>query len=359
MDHSPQAVWMSLALMLVLTTGEPPIAQAKSPSKVDEKTSRPTEAIKPVDEAKTYFFPIPTLGADPSWADVQVGLGAQEGYRIQYNVWFRGYRLIDGRQQCVAWGTLAQCQAFLEKLVPLPKDEAGKDKEDARPLVLILHGLGQTRHAMIPLALYLQSRGFDAKTINYPSTLEKIESHADRLAHLIDRFPKGTKVHLIGHSMGGLVIRSYMARHGAKRVKDVIFLGTPNRGSQRADVWMNNWLYRLIMGPAGQQLGQGPKGIAGQLPIKLEVPFGIVAGGNPRRNGFSKLIKGDNDGTVAVANTLLPGAQDYLLLRVSHAWLADHPAVCLHVSNFLIYQQFRPRIKARLAPAAVSSAKKQ
>ena len=65
--------------------------------------------------------------------------------------------------------------------------------------------------------------------------------------------PSGA-LHVVAHSMGGLLARAYLARHRPARLGRVVMLGTPNGGSEVADL-LRGWpLYRLVFGPAGQQL---------------------------------------------------------------------------------------------------------
>jgi pimeloyl-ACP methyl ester carboxylesterase len=67
-----------------------------------------------------------------------------------------------------------------------------------------------------------------------------IESNADLLHRCLERWADGDphrQFILVGHSMGGLVSRAYLARHtqaAAKRVERVIMLGTPHFGAATA-----------------------------------------------------------------------------------------------------------------------------
>src|SRR5207244_5815713 len=68
------------------------------------------------------------------------------------------------------------------------------------------------------------------------------------------RMPSHGSVHFVGHSMGGLLARVYIARYQPKRLGRVVMLGTPNGGSEIADRLKHIGAYRAWFGPAGQQL---------------------------------------------------------------------------------------------------------
>ncbi|MBN2566725.1 alpha/beta fold hydrolase [Candidatus Woesearchaeota archaeon] len=62
---------------------------------------------------------------------------------------------------------------------------------------------------------------------------ENIDTYAVRVAELLSKIERRTgrpKVHIIAHSMGGLVVRRYLQLFGTGRVADVILIGTPNTG---------------------------------------------------------------------------------------------------------------------------------
>ena len=60
-------------------------------------------------------------------------------------------------------------------------------------------------------------------------------------------------IHFVGHSMGGLLTRVYLARYRPARLGRVVMLGTPNGGSELADLLKGLAIYRAFYGPAGLQ----------------------------------------------------------------------------------------------------------
>ena len=117
-------------------------------------------------------------------------------------------------------------------------------------------------------------------------------------------------------------------------------LGVPNNGARMADLLKNNLLFKGVMGPAGQQLISEPAGFVKSLPVP-DFPFGVIAGGRGTERGFNPLIPGDDDMTVSVASTRLPGAADFLLINTLHSFMMNNKQVIDATARFLKYGRFR------------------
>jgi triacylglycerol esterase/lipase EstA (alpha/beta hydrolase family) len=118
----------------------------------------------------------------------------------------------------------------------------------ARAPVLLLHGVLCNAGAMQDLRSELVGRHVDpVYTMSYGPPLSSIERFVDQVASRIDAILAATgasRVALVGHSMGGLVARAYLRRHGGEKVSLLMTLGTPHHGSVHA------WLF------PGTSLGQ-------------------------------------------------------------------------------------------------------
>ena len=140
--------------------------------------------------------------------------------------------------------------------------------------------------------------------------------------------------------MGGLVIRHLLARDAAwqRRIKvhRVVMIAPPNQGSAIARLLEDVPAYRLVFGAAGQQLT--PEAVA-RIPM-LAHPFAIIAGGKSDDSGFNPLLPGDDDGTVALAETRLEGAMDFLVVPEIHAVISNHQDTIQATINFLKHGKF-------------------
>ena len=104
----------------------------------------------------------------------------------------------------------------------------------ARP-VLLVHGFGGTKSSWSYLARNLSARGLTFDAITYTPFGTSVEQLADRLEVEVDRLLAKTgadKVHLVGHSLGGVVIAQAIASGRLTGLVDtVVTLGAPFGGS--------------------------------------------------------------------------------------------------------------------------------
>ena len=314
---------MGLLLMVALLgVGPPTTAHA------DESSSEPAHADP---------IPMPTLGGKQFWADVLFF----HQWRIQRNVLTGHYRLLDQRNFRHASGTLESCREVLSEIrrwQQLPPMRGAA--------VLVLHGLFRSHSSMEPLCQYLaENGGYLVCNVEYPSTRAGIAEHAAGLANIVENLDGVEEIHFVGHSLGNMVIRCYLATAAAgtglpdPRIRRFVMLAPPNRGSEIAAALAENELFQAIVGEPGRQLGaEWP-----WLEAKLRVPsctFGIIAGGLGNATGFNPLLPGDDDGTVTVSSTRLEGACDFLLLPVLHSSIMHNERVMSQTLSFLRNGQF-------------------
>ena len=269
-----------------------------------------------------------TLGGTQLWADEKL----HGGWRIQRHVWTGHYRLLDDQNVRHAWGSYADC------LIKLNKRKVATSQN--RHLVLLVHGIGRGPATFGDLPVKLRKAGIEARAVSYPSTRGSIEDHAAQLERLLQQSESVDEVSFVTHSMGGIIVRRLLARDGVwkSRVKParLIMIAPPNQGSVVAQALQPTWPYRLVYGAAGQQLT--PAKIA-TLPVP-KIPFGIIAGGKGNSEGYNPLIPGDDDGTVAVSETRLDGATDFMILLGLHGFIARSVQVERPVVNFLKSTRF-------------------
>ncbi|MFD2090263.1 esterase/lipase family protein [Blastococcus deserti] len=106
----------------------------------------------------------------------------------------------------------------------------------ARIPVLLVHGLVDNRSVFSVMQRSLRRRGFaHVGTWNYSPFLTDVARGATHLGARIERLCEQTghdRVHVVGHSLGGLIARYHVQRQrGDRRVASLVTLGTPHRGS--------------------------------------------------------------------------------------------------------------------------------
>lgn len=113
----------------------------------------------------------------------------------------------------------------------------GPQRRGPRPIVM-LHGYAQGRGSFAVLAERLRRAGLGPLVGFEYWTMAKVERSAARLARLVARVRADTgapRVDLVGHSMGGVVARAYVAWHGGGEVvRNLVTLGSPHRGTRAA-----------------------------------------------------------------------------------------------------------------------------
>ena len=202
--------------------------------------------------------------------------------------------------------------------------------------VILLHGILFPSMHMQKLTQYLKKKGFDTININYPSTQHSIEELVDIIYKKICQKTKETKpIHFIGYSLGGILVRAIIEKYTPENLGRVVQLAPPNKGSEVADFFKNNWIYKKIFGPAGQQLTTESPFLR-SLPADVSYELGVIAGCATLGPISSfLLIKNANDGKVSVENTKINGMKDHLIIRASHTLFPLRKKVMEQTVRFL------------------------
>jgi pimeloyl-ACP methyl ester carboxylesterase len=201
---------------------------------------------------------------------------------------------------------------------------------EASEMVLLLHGLWMNGFVMQYLAHALRGEGFAAQTFTYRSVRDCLDAHLSRLARRIASLG-AERIHLVGHSTGGLVVLRYLQRSPDKRIARTVLLGAPVAGCRAAA--------GLARHPGGDLfLGKSLSIWREAVDVSLDPRFdvGVIAGTSPFGLGrlFTRL-PGRNDGVVCVDETRLPGMRDHLALPVGHTAMLVSPQVARQTAAFL------------------------
>lgn len=210
--------------------------------------------------------------------------------------------------------------------------------------VILLHGILRGNRCMRKIAQNLETNGFAVLNLNYPSTKHKIQDLADIIASDVQSFASQIdgKLHFVGHSMGGLLSRTYLHKYQNHDVGRVVLLGVPNSGSEAADFFQNWRLYKWLYGASGQQLIT--KGDLAEIIGKPYYEVGAIAGNKTVDPICSFIIKQPNDGKVSLKSALLESAHDKIILPASHTSMPSHPQVIAQTLYFLQNGAFRRNI---------------
>ena len=209
------------------------------------------------------------------------------------------------------------------------------DDLHAHECVILLHGLARSDSSMLKLAAVLNAQGYATVNYGYPSTKHSVKKLADEaVGDALSLCPRGSRVHFVTHSMGGLLVRQYLSTQTIANLGRVVMLGTPNKGSQVVDILKNLPGFRAINGPAGMQLGTEAESCPSQLGA-ANFDVGIIAGNRSINWILSSMLPGSDDGKVTVENTKLKGMSDHVTLPVTHPFMMKNDVVIEQVVNYL------------------------
>ncbi len=204
-----------------------------------------------------------------------------------------------------------------------------------RETVMLLHGLWLNRLAMQFLAHKLDAAGFSAHTFGYPSMDEGLAENAASLGRAIEALPESAgRIHLLGHSLGGLVILRYLQDATDGRLGRTVLLGSPVGGSEAGSRVAAHDFGRPLLGRSAA-VWETPQSWT------LRGEIGMIAGSD--QFGLAHLfvsLPGDNDGVVTIAETRMPGLADHIVLPVSHSGMLFSGEVAAQAANFLREGEF-------------------
>ncbi len=190
-------------------------------------------------------------------------------------------------------------------------------------LKFILHDLKQERREIV--------------NWGYPSCDKRIEEHgADLVQKVLKQIAEknpGRPIHFVVHSMGGLVLRAALNHPDCPneaKIGKAALLATPNKSPAFGRYLSQFDLAKKIGGVAGRQL-MSPDGYdaIGDLPPTVEA---LVVAGNA---GINRIIGKENDGSVAVEETLLKTPHRHVVLKTGHKLMLLDKKVATLVSEFL------------------------
>ncbi len=215
----------------------------------------------------------------------------------------------------------------------VPPDNANGEQ------VILIHGFGRSNMAMWKLAGHLKAAGYVVHRVGYGSFNRSIEEIQEEVFEQIEtvRAEQNGKLHFVGHSLGGLLVRSYLGKAKVDNLGNVVIMGSPNKGTPVVDKYKDSWWFSLA-GSAALEMSTNGSGFL----EKLQTPYynlGVIAG-NEEISGFEHILPGADDGLVPVESTKVDGMKDFIVIHTSHTMMRYNDDVAGQTIFFLKYGQF-------------------
>lgn len=197
--------------------------------------------------------------------------------------------------------------------------------------VVLVHGLWVHGIAMELMRRRLARAGYQAIAYSYPSMRLTLTQNATRFARYLGEL-SASRLHLVGHSLGGLIVLRTLELASPLPPGRVVLAGTPfveSYAARRLESFRGG---RTVL---GRSLPEWLESAHAKPAPEREI--GVIAGSSPF--GLGRLIVPEvprpSDGVVSVAETRLPGMRDHIVLPVSHSGMLLSRAVADQVRAFL------------------------
>lgn len=209
--------------------------------------------------------------------------------------------------------------------------------------VVLIHGYCKDKSDMFTLKSNLTDLGYNCVCINFPTrfgTLEDCNKILQwEISKMLPSMAEQQQIHLVGHSMGGLIIRSYLARNYFPNLGRCVLIAPPNSGSKLVDLAHKIFpSVSKVFKPLSDLKTNGT-----QIPQPICIPcpeIGVIAG-NKSNLLLGILLSKENDGRVEVDSTKLEGMKDFVVKRYGHKEIHHKYDIAILIDNFLRNGFFR------------------
>ena len=199
--------------------------------------------------------------------------------------------------------------------------------------ILFVHGMGRTPLSGAQQLFYLHKNGYSINTFGYSAAFADFDSIRNKLGRKITQIAAQGEYVLIGHSLGGVLLRSALNNlpKTSRCPQHVFLLGSPVSASRMAKKMSENKLFRILTGDCGQLLSDSER--MAKIP-GLSVPNTSIVGIKGVNGKYSPFLDELNDGVVAVSEVAADWVGQEIRVPVVHTFLPSSALVArtlLHV----------------------------
>jgi pimeloyl-ACP methyl ester carboxylesterase len=201
--------------------------------------------------------------------------------------------------------------------------------------VIVIHGLWMTGFEMGWLRGKLRQAGYKPLRFSYRMLSRNLDFNIEKLREMI-RAQSGP-VHLVGHSLGGVLALQTLKKYPDLKVDRVVCMGSP-LADTRAGRNVASFGFGRFM------LGKTLPAAVFEKPLNVwcgKQQVGSIAGSFGA--GIGQLVaklKTPHDGMISAIETKLPGIADNLLLPVNHTGMLMSERVVDQIDFFFRFGRF-------------------
>jgi pimeloyl-ACP methyl ester carboxylesterase len=189
-----------------------------------------------------------------------------------------------------------------------------------------VHGMGRSPISGWRLLARLRAQGIHTYTLGYAATFQSFASIRKRLVARIEALAAHGDYVLIGHSLGGVLLRAAVASlpPGTRLPRQVFLLGSPIQPSCLAQKLQRNWLFRALAGDCGQLLASPSRMMAIGPGLAPTISMVGVSGWTGWLSPFKDEI---NDGLVSVAEASAAWLTEEIRIPAWHTYLPSNKQI--------------------------------
>lgn len=274
------------------------------------------------------LFDFFTLGGSQFWEDVFF----YQKWRIQRNCNSKTYRLLDNWDIKRHEGSFEDCRLAFVKYIEIY--ELSRQKGH---MVIMLHGLGDSKNIFKPLWRKAIEAGYMAAAINYPSTRKNLDSQVRQLEFLLNHLEDVQEVSFVTKGVGGIVLRKLMSLESpwqqSIKISRIVEVSPPNQGSAFLTKLGEYKLFRFILGPMLKELSKNDVNKIPDFSKNIEV--GIISRKSAML-GFGHLLpKSFKNSLPSSSEVKLINAKETINIKGSEINPFKNPRIVNACVNFL------------------------
>ena len=204
--------------------------------------------------------------------------------------------------------------------------------KNKKEVIVLVHGLWMKGPELLYLRYKFWMQGYKTYQFHYSSIFKSPEENATELFKFISKI-EAPIVHLVAHSLGGIVINHMFDHYEIKQAGKVVMIGSPLNGSAVAKYLSEKKYLKFLLGKSVV------KGLLGDVPKwSYKRKICVIAGDKGIGAGkilASNVMQQPNDGTVNLHETQLERVDEFHAVPRSHFVLLASNEVVTIIINFL------------------------